>query len=99
MFKISITLLFYSVYLYDFAQDRQYSTTDKEAIKNYALASQSLDENLYDEAIQYLYKAVQRDDKFIEAHAQLPMFCALKGSIPGCYPRFLKDGIKLESRI
>lgn len=53
------------------AQDRQYSTTNKEAIKNYALAGQSLDEHLYNEAIDQLRKAVEIDSKFIEAHLQL----------------------------
>lgn len=53
------------------AQDRQYSTSSKEAIKNYALAGQSLDEHLYDDAIAQLRKAIEIDSKFIEAHLQL----------------------------
>jgi outer membrane protein OmpA-like peptidoglycan-associated protein/tetratricopeptide (TPR) repeat protein len=54
-----------------FAQERQYSTTNKEAIKYYALAGQSMDEHLYDEAILQLQKALGNDNKFVEAHAQL----------------------------
>src|SRR5438477_6748020 len=53
------------------AQQRQYSTTDKEAIKYFAQANQSLDENLYDDAITQLQKAVEADDKFVEAHDML----------------------------
>ena len=51
---IFVVLLSVSV----FAQQRQYSTTDKEAIKYFALANQSLDEHLYDEAIAQLERAV-----------------------------------------
>jgi len=53
------------------AQQRQYATTDKEAIKYFALANQSLDENLYDDAVAQLQKAIDADDKFTEAHAVL----------------------------
>jgi outer membrane protein OmpA-like peptidoglycan-associated protein/tetratricopeptide (TPR) repeat protein len=87
--RISITLLLlFCLPVLIFAQSRQYSTTDKEAIKNYALASQSIDENLYDEAIQYLYKAVQRDDKFIEAHAQLADVLRLKRQYKDAIPEY-----------
>jgi tetratricopeptide (TPR) repeat protein len=54
-----------------FAQQSPYSTNNKEAIKNYALANQSIDEHQYAEAAQLLVKAIAADDKFIEAHAQL----------------------------
>lgn len=53
------------------AQQRQYTTTDKEAIKYFALANQSLDDHLYDEAVEQLLKAIDQDPKFIEAHLQL----------------------------
>jgi flagellar motor protein MotB len=54
-----------------YGQQRQYTTNDKEAIKYFALAGQSLDEHMYDEAITLLVKAIETDPKFIEAHAQL----------------------------
>lgn len=54
-----------------FAQDNRYSTTDKEAIKHYALAHQALDENEYDVAVNELQQAIGNDGKFIEAHLQL----------------------------
>ena len=54
-----------------FAQQREYSTNNKEAIKYFALANQSLDDHLYDEAIANLKKAIDEDSKFVEAHAQL----------------------------
>ncbi|GAB3905424.1 OmpA family protein [Mucilaginibacter boryungensis] len=77
--RISITLiLLFFLPVLTFAQQRQLSTTDKEALKSYALASQAIDENNYDEAIQQLYNAVKRDDKFIEAHSQLADVLRLK---------------------
>ncbi len=54
-----------------FAQQRQYSTTDKEAIKYYALANQSLDDHLYDDAVTQFKQAISEDSKFVEAHLQL----------------------------
>jgi outer membrane protein OmpA-like peptidoglycan-associated protein len=68
-FFFPVLFLFLSVSL--FAQERQYSTTNKEAIKYFALANQSLDDHLYDEAVEQLLKAIDEDKKFIEAHAQL----------------------------
>src|ERR1035437_5641723 len=64
-----VLLFFLSVFAS--AQQRQYSTTDRQAIKYFALANQSLDENMYDDAIVQLQKALDADDKFIEAHSAL----------------------------
>jgi outer membrane protein OmpA-like peptidoglycan-associated protein/tetratricopeptide (TPR) repeat protein len=69
VFIFSFSLILLSVFAS--AQERQYSTTDKEAIKEFALANQSLDDHLYDEAISLLQKAIEADSKFVEAHAQL----------------------------
>ncbi|HVS91542.1 MAG TPA: OmpA family protein [Mucilaginibacter sp.] len=66
-----LAILFFVVVLFAKAQDRQYSTTDRGAIKYYALANESLDNNLYDDAIEQLKKAISEDKKFIEAHALL----------------------------
>lgn len=67
--------LFFPVLLFLYvsvsAQQREYSTNNKEAIKYFAFANQSLDDHLYDDAIAYLKKAINEDAKFIEAHAQL----------------------------
>ncbi|MES2807654.1 MAG: OmpA family protein [Bacteroidota bacterium] len=54
-----------------FSQQSPYSTNNKDAIKNFALANQKFDERLPDEAISYLKKAIEADAKFIEAHAML----------------------------
>jgi len=94
--RISITLIllfFLPVWL--FAQHRQYTTTNKEAIKLFALANQDIDENLYDEAIQQLYQAVKLDDKFIEAHAQLGDILRLKRIYKDAIPQF-KSVIRLN---
>jgi outer membrane protein OmpA-like peptidoglycan-associated protein/tetratricopeptide (TPR) repeat protein len=64
------SLLLVCLSVFAFAQ-RQYSTTDKEAIKYYAMAAQSLDEHLYEIAVEQLQKAIHADDKFVEAHMQL----------------------------
>jgi outer membrane protein OmpA-like peptidoglycan-associated protein len=66
-----LSVLFFSLYISSFAQERQYSTTNKEAIKYYAIARQSLDDHLYDDAVAQLLKAIDEDGKFIEAHLQL----------------------------
>jgi outer membrane protein OmpA-like peptidoglycan-associated protein/tetratricopeptide (TPR) repeat protein len=66
-FLILPVLLFF-LPAFAFTQQRQYSTNDKEAIKYFALANQSLDESLYDEAIAQLQKAISADNKFLEAH-------------------------------
>ena len=62
------SLLLFFLPVFAFAQQRQYSTTDKEAIKDFAKANESLDENLYADAIAQLQSAIAADDKFVEAH-------------------------------
>ena len=66
---LSVLLFFISGYIY--AQQRQYSTTDRAAIKYFATANTNLDDHMYDEAVDNLQKAIAEDDKFIEAHAVL----------------------------
>jgi outer membrane protein OmpA-like peptidoglycan-associated protein/tetratricopeptide (TPR) repeat protein len=88
-FSIFLGLLFFlSVSL--FAQSRQYSTTNKEAIKYFALANQSLDESLYDDAVLKLQKAIAVDDKFIEAHQQLGDLFRLMRVHPKAIEQYLK---------
>jgi outer membrane protein OmpA-like peptidoglycan-associated protein len=64
----AILLLFLSVLVHAQAP---YSTHSQEAIKNYALASESIDTHDYTQAAVLLKKAVAADGNFIEAHAQL----------------------------
>jgi outer membrane protein OmpA-like peptidoglycan-associated protein len=68
-FFLSVLFLLFSSFL--IAQEHPYSTKDKQAIKHFALANQNLDDNMYDEAIDELQKAISEDSKFIEAHAVL----------------------------
>ncbi len=68
MRSIILPVLLFFLPLLAFSQQREFSTTDKSAIKYFALANQSLDENLYDDAITNLKKAIEADDKFVEAH-------------------------------
>ena len=63
-------LLFFLPY-FALAQQRQYTTANREAIKYFALANQSLDDHVYDDAVIQLQKAIEADAKFVEAHIQL----------------------------
>ncbi len=49
----------------------QYSTKNKKAIKYYQKAREYLRKRRYDEGVNYLEKAVKKDEKFLEAHYQL----------------------------
>jgi outer membrane protein OmpA-like peptidoglycan-associated protein/tetratricopeptide (TPR) repeat protein len=80
-------LLFLSVVTY---AQQQYTTTNKDAIKYYALASQSIDEHMYDEAIDQLQKAIAEDKNFIEAHAQLGDVMHLRRNNKGAIDEFKK---------
>jgi len=48
-----------------------YSTNNKEAIKFYVLANQSINYQQYKEAASQLNQAIAADDQFVEAHNQL----------------------------
>ena len=67
---LSVFLFLLSVFSYA-QEEGQYSTTDKEAIKQFALANQSLDDHEYNIAATELQQAIENDPKFIEAHIQL----------------------------
>ncbi|MFD2872236.1 OmpA family protein [Mucilaginibacter ximonensis] len=68
----NVILTFLLLFLSGIAFAQQpYSTTNQEAIKNYALANQAIDEHSFPEAIDLLQKAIKADDKFVEAHALL----------------------------
>ncbi|MFD0765056.1 OmpA family protein [Mucilaginibacter lutimaris] len=87
-----ICLLFFYLLILSvngFAQ-RQYSTTDKEAIKYFAQANQSIDEHLYDEAITLLEQAIKADAKFIEAHVQLGDVLRMRRVYKPAITHFLK---------
>lgn len=70
MKNVVLTFLLTFLSVFAFAQ-QPYSTTNQEAIKNYALANQAIDEHSYPQAIELLKKAISADDKFVEAHALL----------------------------
>jgi outer membrane protein OmpA-like peptidoglycan-associated protein len=65
----SIFLILVSVFAN--AQQKQYSTTNKTAIRYFVDANHSLDDNMYDEATTQLKQAIEEDSKFIEAHLLL----------------------------
>jgi len=69
-FFFLLLLFFFTAHII-YAQDRPYSSNNKEAIKYFAVASQSLDDHMYDEAIANLQKAISEDSKFVEAHMLL----------------------------
>jgi len=84
---LTFLLLFLSVFA--FAQ-QPYSTTNQEAIKNYALANQAIDEHSFPEAIDLLQKAVKADNKFVEAHALLGNTLHLTKNNKGAIDEFKK---------
>jgi outer membrane protein OmpA-like peptidoglycan-associated protein/tetratricopeptide (TPR) repeat protein len=85
-----ISILFSCIVLSINAQQRQYSTTDRGAIKYYALANEDLDNNMYDEAIDNLKKAIDEDKKFIEAHALLGDVYRIRRSYKPAIEQYLK---------
>lgn len=87
VFCLSVFLLFLSATL--FAQ-QQLSTTNKDAIKHFALANQNLDEHLYNEAITELLSAISDDSKFLEAHAQLGDIYRMKWQYPEAIDQYKK---------
>lgn len=72
------------------AQQRQYTTANKQAIKLYALAGKNIGLHLYDEAVQQLNEAVQIDGSFLEAHNQLADLLRLKGDFKAAADHYNK---------
>lgn len=70
--KVALALLL-SVFLSvaAMAQQKLYSTNNKEALKYISAANQNIDDHMYDEAIQNLNKSLEEDSKFIDARALL----------------------------
>lgn len=67
-----LSVLFVSLSFFAIAQQQsQYTTTDKQAIKYFSLANESIDNGAYDDALTQLQKAIDADPKFIEAHIEL----------------------------
>jgi outer membrane protein OmpA-like peptidoglycan-associated protein/Tfp pilus assembly protein PilF len=85
---ISILLTLFSVSVW--SQQKQYSTTNREAIKYFASANQNLDDHSYDEAIDNLHKAISEDSKFVEAHAQLADVLRLRHIYKQAIEQYLK---------
>ena len=88
--RISITLIllfFLPVLL--LAQQTPYATTNKDAIKLYVKANQDIDDNDYDAAITELTGALQKDDKFAEAHYLIADVYRLKRMYREAIPHFI----------
>ena len=64
----SVILILLSIF--SFGQGH-YTTTNEQAIKHFALASQSYDYHEFANAVDELKKAIDEDSNFIEAHEQL----------------------------
>ena len=65
---VSVIFVFLSILSYG---QGHYTTTNEQAIKHFALASQSLDYHEFENAVSELQKAIDEDSNFIEAHEQL----------------------------
>ncbi len=68
-FSLSFLLVLCCIFCY--GQQRQYTSTNNEAIKYYAQANKSLDEHFFDDAIVLLKKSIDEDKNFVEAHLLL----------------------------
>ncbi len=66
---LALLLICYPIFLQ--GQSRQYTSSNKEALNYYAQARQSLDYQLYEQAIKQLKLSVEADPSFLEAHNQL----------------------------
>lgn len=72
-----------------FAQ-RQYSTNNREAIKFYTLANESINYQQYDKAADQLKQAIAADDEFAEAHYQLGGIYLYTHQYPEASVQYLK---------
>ena len=68
---LSVVVLLFILPAYLFSQERQYTTTNRQAIKYYSVAMQDIDDHAYDEAFDQLQKAIEEDSSFVEAHSEL----------------------------
>jgi len=69
--KFRILFILFINCTFIFAQEKQYSTTSKKAIKNFEEAITSFDMRMDIEAEKYLKKAIDIDSNFIEAYTVL----------------------------
>ncbi|WP_157564545.1 OmpA family protein [Mucilaginibacter arboris] len=69
---------------------RQYSTNNKEAIKFYALADESINYQQYEKAAELLKQAIAADDQFTEAHYQLGAVYLYTQQYPEAWAQYLK---------
>lgn len=72
------------------AQNRQYTSSNKEALSFYVQARQSLDYQLFDQAIRQLKHAVEVDPNFLEAHNQLADLLKLSKQYKTAAEHYLK---------
>jgi outer membrane protein OmpA-like peptidoglycan-associated protein/tetratricopeptide (TPR) repeat protein len=72
------------------AQDKQYTTQSKVAIKQYMKARQSMDMQAYDDAIAALKIAIEADPNFLEAQNELADLLRLKKQYKESIPHYLK---------
>jgi outer membrane protein OmpA-like peptidoglycan-associated protein len=85
---LAALLVMVPVFLY--AQPGQYTTSNKEAIRTFGKARQSLDYQLYDQAIIQLTTAVELDPDFLEAQNQLADLLRLTKKSKEAIPHYLK---------
>ncbi len=69
---------------------RQYATNNREAIKFYTLANESINYQQFDKAAEQLKQAIAADDEFTEAHYQLGSVYLYKQQYPDAAVQYLK---------
>lgn len=89
MKTVLLLALFLFLSVFAFGQEA-YSTTDKDAIKNFVAANQAINDHEYDKAIAFFQKAIDNDSKFIEAHAMLGDVMQKQRNLKGAIEEFKK---------
>ena len=69
---------------------RQYATNNKEAIKFYTLANESINYQQYEKAADLLKQAIAADDEFTDAHYQLGSVYLYSHQYPEASVQYLK---------
>lgn len=86
--RISIALILLFCLPVSLWAQRQLSSKNREALKDYALADGAINETDYDKAAQLLYSAIKYDDKFIEAYALLGDVLRLRRNYKDAIPQY-----------
>lgn len=90
-FRMLLLCLFFGqIFCFSVFAQRQYSTQNREAIKYFALANESINYQQFDKAVELLKQAIAADDQFAEAHNQLGNVYFSQHQYPEAYTELTK---------